>query len=253
MTSRTSVGALLVASLLTGHAASEAQTGPAPTASRLPPDVLALACAPRADAMAPETPLRVTGGQDTIVRSTYHPGDLITINAGSEHGIQVGDEYYTRRTERTRQAAKGTSNAVRTSGWIRIYAVDDEMSLATITHACDVIEVNDRLEPFALPTPLVFALDQRKPERDNYGHVMTGADHRTTFAKGDFLILDRGTTQGVTPGSQFVIYRNKEADGNFLFDLGEAVAVAVTADAATLQVIVSRGAIQTGDLVAIRK
>ena len=33
----------------------------------------------------------------------------------------------------------------------RAYAVDGEMSLATIEHVCDAVEVGDYLEPFALP------------------------------------------------------------------------------------------------------
>ena len=40
---------------------------------------------------------------------------------------------------------------IRTTSWIRIWAVDDEMSLATITHACTGVELNDYLEPFRLP------------------------------------------------------------------------------------------------------
>ena len=37
---------------------------------------------------------------------------------------------------------------IRTAGWIRIYAVDPTMSLATISHACDTIDIDDYLEPF---------------------------------------------------------------------------------------------------------
>ena len=50
-----------------------------------------------------------------------------------------------------------------------------------------------------------------------------------------------------------MLYRNKLQAENFLYDLGEAVAVEVTPDSSTLQVTVSRDAIQSGDLVALRK
>lgn len=251
MTSRTSV-AILMAALLTIPVVAVPQTGPAQTASHLPTDVLALACAPRA-ARAPQTALRVTGGQDVLVRRNYAPGDLITINAGMKNGLQVGEEYYTRRVLTGRDAQQDPHTVLITSGWIRIYAIDDDMSLATITHACDAVEVGDYLDPFVLPTPPDIVPDSRKPERDNYGRVTTGLDRRLAFAKGDFFVLDRGTAQGVTPGAHFVLYRNKGADGNFLYELGEAVAVDVSADTATLRVTVSRHAILTGDLVAIRK
>ena len=45
----------------------------------------------------PDTPLRITGGQDSSVRTSHAPGDLVTINAGSQNGIEVGQEFYTRR------------------------------------------------------------------------------------------------------------------------------------------------------------
>jgi hypothetical protein len=40
---------------------------------------------------------------------------------------------------------------------------------------------------------------------------------------------------------------------NFLYELGEAVAMEVGPEASTLQVIVARDALRAGDYVAIRK
>jgi hypothetical protein len=154
---------------------------------------------------------------------------------------------------RREAVTRETPGTVVTSGWIKVYAVDDTMSLATITHACDSVEIGDHLEPFELPAMPAVSADKPKPERDNYGHVMTGTDRRRVFAKGDFFAIDRGSDHGVTPGAQFVLYRNKKQPQNFLYDLGEAVAVDVTRDTSTLLVTVSRDAIQAGDLAAIRK
>ena len=198
--------------------------------------------------------LRVTGGQDSFVRRSFHPGDLITINAGVEDGIEVGQEYYARRMQvRGREEVTCSAPAtIRTTGWIRVYAVDDTMALATITHACDSVEPDDYLEPFA--PPVVPQLGERlTPERDNYGRILTGSDRRTAFGKGDFFIVDRGTGQGVVPGSQFVIYRDKGQGGEFLYVLGEAIAVSVQDETATLWVTLSRDAMTTGDYVALRR
>jgi hypothetical protein len=254
MTSSTTAGAVLIAGLLAGASATAAQRAPGATATHLTPDVLALACAPKAAFAPPETPLRITGGQDSFVRRTHAPGDIITINAGSQNGIEVGQEYYTRRllSSRNERIARETPATVATSGWIRVWAVDDTMSLATIIHACDSIEIGDHLEPFALPAMPKVASDRPKPQRDNYGKVMLGNDRKTMFGKGDFFLVDRGSDHGVTPGAQFVIYRNKEQAENFLYILGEAVAVDVTAETSTLQITMFRDSIETGDLVAIR-
>jgi hypothetical protein len=254
MTSRTTAGAALLACVL-GAAPIAAQRGPAATPTKLPADVLALACAPRLAFDTPDTPLRVSGGQDSFDRHSYLPGDLITINAGRENGIEVGQEYYARRVLASQHetVSHATPATIATTGWIRVYAVDDQMSLATITHACDGINVGDHLEPFVLPTVPAVSANKPKPQRDNYGHVMTGHDRRRAFGRGDFFLVDRGSDHGIAPGAQFVLYRNKQVDGNFLYDLGEAVAVDVTAESSTLKVTVSRDAIQAGDLVALRK
>ena len=253
MTSRF-LTAAAAAGILAGTSVA-AQRGPAATASKLPADVVALACAPRAAFEQPDTPLRITGGQDSSVRHSHVPGDLVTVNAGREHGIEVGQEFYTRRIPASKRdpIMPGAPAPVLTTGWIRVYAVDDTMSLATISHACDTVDIGDHLEPFTLPTVPTVSADKPKPRRDDYGHVLTGDFSRQAFGRGDFFLLDRGSDHGVTPGAQFVVYRNKLQPDNFLYDLGEAVAVEVTPRTSTLQVTVSRDAILSGDLVAIRK
>ncbi|HET9359862.1 MAG TPA: hypothetical protein VFO58_08930 [Vicinamibacterales bacterium] len=254
MTSRPTVGAVVVAGLLAGSTLT-AQRGPVTPASKLPPEILSLACAPTALFAPPDNTLRITGGQDSFYKDQYMPGDLLTISAGAKHGIQVGQEFYTKRVLilRKERVTNETPATLMTTGWIRVYAVDDEMSLATVTHACDGINVGDILEPFVLPTMPSPPAIRYKAQRDNYGHVLTGNDRRTSFGKGDYLLIDRGSDHGVSPGSLFVLYRNKEVEGNFLYDLGEAMAVSVSPDKSTLLVTVSRDAIETGDLVAIRK
>jgi hypothetical protein len=232
-----------------------AQRGPAPTMLKLDPQVLALACAPTLTTTAPAATLQVTGGQDTFKRTTHFPGDLVTINGGMANGVQVGQEYYIRRVQKSGRGdiSEKSPAVVRTVGWLRVWALDrPDLSLATITHACETIDIGDYLEPFSLPTMPAVSTETLKPERDNYGRVMMGDDRRQTFAKGDFFILDRGSAQGVTPGARFVIFRDKLQYQNFLYDLGEAVAVNVGQNSATLQVTVSRDALFVGDYVAIR-
>lgn len=255
MTSRSTAGVLIAIGLLAATSPARAQRGPSATSPYLSPEILSLACSPGAALETPPQPLRVTGGQDSFARRIYAPGDLVTINAGMKNGIEVGQEYYTRRVQvdNLERISRTTPATIRTTGWIKVYAVDDDMSLATITHACDTVDIGDHLEPFALPTMPKVASNKPKPERDNYGRVLTGESRKRLFGKGDYFLLDRGSNQGVKPGAQFVLYRNKQQPENFLYDLGEAVAVDVKEDSSTLQVTVSRDAIREGDLVAIRK
>jgi len=82
---------------------------------------------------------------------------------------------------------------------------------------------------------------------------VSGLDQRRMFGKGDFFLLDRGSDHGIAPGATFVLYRNKGQDKNFLYELGQAVAVDVSPETSTLQIIDFRDAILEGDLVALRK
>jgi hypothetical protein len=246
--------AAVLTALLASTAPVAAQRGPAATQTGLPADILALACAPTSTQQRPDTPLRVTGGQDSVTRRNYAPGDLVTINAGTTNGITVGQEFFVRRLQSSRFSKTNVPTfMVQTAGWLRVYAVDDAMSLATVTHACDSIEVGDYLEPFKLPDAVVPNPDKPKPERDHYARVKLGTDLRSSFGRGDFFTIDRGTNEGLKPGAQFVIYRDKSERQNFLFELGEAVAVSVGPQTATLQVTLSRDAFKEGDLVAERK
>jgi hypothetical protein len=235
--------------------AVSAQRGPAPAPTHIPPDVLALACAPKAVYEMPPRPLRITGGQDDVERRIYSPGDLITINAGTNNGIEVGQEYFVRRvlTEGDRRVSYASPGNIRTTGWIRIYAVDKEMSLATISYSCETIDVGDYLEPLALPAVPVPQADAPRPQRSNYARIMFGTDRRRSFAVGDFFVIDHGTDHGVAPGARFVVYHDKLIPGNFLYEAGEAVAVDVQPETSTLKVTLSRTALMSGDYVAIRK
>ena len=253
MTPRTTGIVILSAALLAVPLA--AQRGPAPTGTGLPADVIALACAPSIVYEPPPMPLRVTGSQDSFVRRTHAPGDLVTINAGTRNGIDVGQEFYTRRllTGVRQPVSRRTPATVRTTGWIRVYAVDETMSLATITHACDTVDVNDYLEPLVLPQPVIPSADRPKAQRENYGRVLVGVDRRRAFGKDDFFVVDRGSDHGVTLGTQFVIYRDKRVDRNFLFELGEAFAVEVKPESSTLRITKASDAVLAGDYVAMRR
>jgi hypothetical protein len=243
--------------LLAATSPARAQRGPAAASTYLSPEVLSLACSPSAALEPPAMPLRITGGQDSFARRIYAPGDLVTINAGSQNGIEVGQEYYVRRMQVDRRApiSADAPVTIRTTGWIKVYATDerDNLSLATVTHACDTIEVGDFLEPFKLPVVPTVSKSRPKPERDNYGKVLVGTDRRTSFGKGDYFVINRGSDHGIEVGSQFVLYRDKKQADNFLFEIGEGIATEVKPEMTTVVVTVSLDAIESGDYVALRR
>jgi hypothetical protein len=220
---------------------------------------------------APSPSLLITGGQASFTKHSYAPGDLITINAGTDNGIEVGQEYFVRRVQPARASISRANPAtVRTAGWVRVYAVDKTMSLVTVTHTCaDTLDVGDYLEPLVLPEVPVADANPPRPQRENYGHIMLGADRRAAFARDDFFVVDRGSDHGVTIGERVIIYRDKrrmegvehapstalpkDVVPEFLYELGEAVVVDVKPETSTLKATLARDAFLSGDYVALRK
>jgi hypothetical protein len=266
-----SIHIFVTAGLLAASASLAAQRGAAPVTTHLPADVIALACAPTLLFETPSPSLLITGGQDSFTRHAYGPGDLITINGGSDNGVEVGQEYFVRRMQpgRASRVSRANPAAIQTTGWVRVYAVDKTMSLVIVTHACDTLDIGDYLEPYVEPQVPIADANPPKPQRENYGHIMLGADRRTIFGQGDFFVIDRGSDHGITLGERVVIYRDKrkleEANKSsesllpkgivpeFLYDLGEAVVVDVKPEMSTLRVTLSRDAMLAGDYVALRK
>src|SRR5215813_7580122 len=195
-----------LAGLVAASAPLFAQLGPAPVMTHLPREVIELACAPNLVYEAPMASLIVTGGQDSFTRYTYGPGDLITINGGMQNGIEVGQEYYVRRPQSGRgDVSRSNPATIRTVGWVRVYAVDETMSLVTVSHACDTINVGDYLEPFSVPQVPVADANPAKPQRGNYSRVMVGTDRRTSFGTGDFFLMDHGSDHGITVCDRVIV------------------------------------------------
>ena len=97
-----------------------AQRAPSPVPTGLSPEVLSLACAPSVAHEVPRASLRVTGSQDSVVRYSFAPGDLIVINGGTDDDIEIGQEYFTRRAvpvERGRVAEAIRRRSTRQGGF----------------------------------------------------------------------------------------------------------------------------------------
>jgi hypothetical protein len=258
MTSTTRFTSSLLTAAIAAATPLLAQRAPVQSPTNLPAEILSLACAPSLTYDEPTANARVTGSQDAYVRRIHGQGDLIVLSQGSENGLKIGQEFFVRRVSAPAQGRITHDHpaTVRTAGWIKVYAVDPKMALATVSYACDSIEPGDYLEPFVLPQLPTASTTRKKPDT-NYAHVISGADRRRSFGKGDYFVLDRGSDQGIHPGAQFVVYRNKhefnvQQPDVFLYELGEAVAVDVKNNRSTLLVTVSHDAFIEGDLVAMR-
>jgi hypothetical protein len=243
---------------------------------------IAVGCGPQATTATagPSDAPRIAGSQDTSPRSLYGPNDLITVDAGTSNGIQLGQRFFVRRNEASYDAgtvprvgdtsrwmgfvrrnmtynggATPAPHAIVTAGWVHIVSVNDSVAIAMIDNACDVIMQGDYLEPYVEPatprdadrTDTTGALDFSMP-----AHVLFGDYARRIGGTGDMMLADIGQHQGAMLGARFAIYRDLHQAGLPLAAVGEAIVVSVGVDTSLIRLTRVVDAVQTGDLLIPR-
>ena len=243
--------ALLTLAASTVHAQAPADS--------LTPLQISVACAlpPATSSGPPADALMVIGAQDTAPRRLFIQRDLLVVKAGSAKGVQLGQQYFVRRRQGFGMAyANRSPHAVRTGGWIRIVAVNDTTAIATVEHACDAIYEGDFLEPFVAPVvpPGADRADTSgTPDFTSLGRVLFGDQERRTGSTGEYMVIDRGADQGVSPGAHFAVYRDLGAGGLPLALIGELTVVSIAPTMALARINLARDAVQSGDFVVLRK
>ena len=67
------------------------------------------------------------------------------------------------------------------------------------------------------------------------------------------MLIDRGTEQGMTPGTRFAIFRDIGAAGMPLASIGEGIVISAREMIALTRITRTRDAVLSGDYVAMRK
>ena len=219
---------------------------------------MAVGCAPLPnEALVPFDAPRITGSQDVVLRGTFGTPELLVVNAGTAHGVQVNQQFYVRRLFRTAEShADKLPHMVHTAGWVRIVAANEQMAIAIPDHACGDIREGDYLEPFAAPqlpegdifTPVT------KGEQDfkNYSRVVYAALERLSAGTGDFIVIDHGGDRDINIGAHFAIWRDLQSPGVPLTAIGEATVVSVSQNRSVLLITRARDAIFKSDIAVPR-
>jgi len=236
---------------------ASAQDQPGPTST----EILAM-CAPPPTATGAAHELRVIGAQDTVPRTVFGLGDLLVIRGGTGAGVQLGAEFFARRSSSTRDTdGRQHPSIIVTDGIIKIVAVNDTTSIAQIERVCGAIYSNDFLEPFVVPTVPAAADTAAEPDFSSLAHVLGGWDGHRLAGTNMFAILDRGSEDGVQPGARFAIYRDLTTldpllaapAGTPLTEIGEVVVISSNGNRSVAWIVRARDAVQSGDYAAPAK
>ncbi len=128
------------------------------------------------------------------------------ISAGEGH-TEVGENFTVFRVRRRVThpiTHRPVGFLVEIVGRTEVAEVHPETSFATVTTAYAEIEPGDRLLPHdELPQDF----QSRPPGQPLSGTVLAQQPHRLWSARGDVVMLDRGSEDGVGPGNEFIVFR----------------------------------------------
>jgi hypothetical protein len=245
--------------VLAAAGALVASTAAAQIPDQLTPAQIALACAPPPVlASLPEKAAVVTGSQDPVARRLFGVPELLTITGGTDHGLQLGQEYFVRRIFRTAENHLDTlPHQELTVAWVRIVAVNATTAIASVDHACGDIIVGDFIEPFQLPTlteaQITDVDTSRDPDFTSMARILYGPEQRRSGGVGEFMLIDRGMDKSVAVGEHYAIYRNLKVEGTPLSAIGEATVVSIGPKMALVRINRARDAVFSGDYAVPRK
>lgn len=249
------VGALALVAVAVPFASAQDQPGPTST------EILAT-CAPPPIATSAAHALRVIGAQDTVPRTVFGLRDLLIVNGGTGAGVQLGAEFFVRRSSTTRDAdGRQHPTDIVTDGTVKIVAVNDTTSIAQVERVCGAIFSSDFLEPFVAPTVPAVADAPAEPDFSSLAHVLGGWDGHRLAGTNMFAIIDRGSEDGVQPGARFSIYRDLTTldpllaapAGTPLTSIGEVVVISTNGNRSVAWIVRARDAVQSGDYAAPAK
>lgn len=185
-------------------------------------------------APAPLSP-EIVGGEQEQEQRVYVEGDFVFINAGSEQGVRIGQEYQIVRP-RGRMSSKFTTK----KGWLGVYMLElgqlrvinvkERVSVAVITNSCETIllgdllrEPNNRVAPQERPEVV---LDRfADPTGKQRGRIIMARDLREAVTKNQIVYIDLGAEDNVKAGDYLTVYR-PAGTGNLVSVENEEIAIA---------------------------
>ncbi|MFN2456288.1 MAG: hypothetical protein ABR577_18990 [Pyrinomonadaceae bacterium] len=161
--------------------------------------------------------MEIVGGEEEQEQHTYGQGDIVFINAGSQAGVKVGQEFTVIRPHgqfSTKLTRKKGYLGVYTQelGVLRVTDVKNRVSVAQVITSCETMLLGDLLRPAPLraarPQRAEAQLDRfRDPSGKQTGRLVLARDGREAVAPNEIVYIDLGTEDNIKPGDYFTVFR----------------------------------------------
>ncbi len=218
-------------------------------------ELLASVCGPIQASDGAVAIARLVAHRDERNRTLYGNGDVLIIDAGTDIGLEAGQNLVVRRTFRagaTRGGAARAAGGEQTAGLIQIVEPREHASIAVVVYTCGELFAGDTVEPFD-GLPLLAAQAQRAPHYADPAHIVLGEHGQTLGAARQLMVIDRGSAQGAARGQRLTIFRRALDGQGPVQAIADAIIVAVRAESATIRIERTSDAVSVGDLVALHR
>ena len=221
---------------------------PAPVLTAVPAHDRDSICGPSKPGARSESLGIITSGRDANQVENYAEGAQLVIAGGRHDGLEPGRNFVVRRDYVVRGDAGAEAVAEHSAGLLQIITAGDRSSLAVVVYACDEFRKGDFLASFN-PEPVRDPEPVGTPAYRDAARILFADEGQTMGAPRRLMVIDRGTDRGTHVGQRFTLFRQRP--GTSRPDIvGDAIAVAVRADSATIRINRVVEAITVGDKAA---
>jgi hypothetical protein len=173
----------------------------------------------------PAVGVQIVGAETEQMRRIFAQGDLVFVDAGSQAGMKVGQEFWVVRPRgqfRSKFSRKGGSLGVYTQevGLVRVVRVRERVSVVEVTEAYGDLLLGDLLRPFQNREVPVARADANldrfaEPTGKQTGRIVLARDHRETVSRDEVVYIDLGAEDNLKAGDYLTVFR-PEGHGTFV-------------------------------------
>jgi Carboxypeptidase regulatory-like domain len=222
---------------------------PPPLVARpLPEHDRAAVCGPAKPDLVPESVGTIKARRYQAQGDLFLAGAELIVSGGLEEGLLVGRNLVARRNYHVRGSTGADMLAEHSAGVVQIVTATDHSSLAVVVYACDALRKGDFLASFR-PEPAPDPEPPGTPAYNEAARILFADDGQTLGMPERMMVIDRGAGKGIHVGQRFTLFRQTSGPVKHV-PAGEAIAVSVKTDSATIRIERVIDAVAAGDWAA---